>query len=638
MCTLQEYYDFIDKGLFDCESKYELNDAIKKVSNVLSQKKDQENLITCDLENQVLLINKSFDYKLDKEKGTVNGLSCMFSGIQTLENGAVIPIYIPDVTKLSKSDFEYYEQRYKNCKNLYMKTEYGLMTYFGQQTNYSKRNDFKQQLCIDLIKLSKSYLEKAKQVGEKNYYSICFFQTLKLAWNIAMNSRLTKEINSLITFIFTTHKNWNITKNDTWDIICNLSFLMSKNHNIFKNKIDLNEVISKDKEAAKEIEKTDLFNALSIIDNVLRIEQQLNISQESSLRYKAEIYEKLMRDGEENRQDALIAVNFAEDALRIYKSLNDQAKIRELEEKYNELRDKIQLSEHFFEFPKEYIEKMTDKINSTIAQATEDEIIYHFINTPWYLKIADIKSQVIENSKVAVLSSMLPVSIKDKFGNTIETFKTEEEIKEYNFWKVYQINQKVGLPTMHQFFIEAYKAGKLNYKSVIEYLETTWFNEPIVRKYNLTTFEIKPLDTLKPSFKRLFSELDLLFQDNTYQCDYVTVTDSLTLRIEQLLRNICEKLGITTFKLRNKGGDKLVMEKLLDDILVSLKHTEENPTNFDEEDRVFIKYVLTEKAGLNLRNEVAHGLMDINEYTFDNILLLFCIVMKLSKYQFSQLS
>ena len=157
-----------------------------------------------------------------------------------------------------------------------------------------------------MIKLSKSYLEKAKQVGEKNYYSICFFQTLKLAWNIAMNSRLTKEINSLITFIFTTHKNWDITKNDTWDIICNLSFLMSKNHNIFKNKIDLNEVISKDKEAAKEIEKTDLFNALSIIDNVLRIEQQLNISQESSLRYKAEIYEKLMRDGEENRQDALI--------------------------------------------------------------------------------------------------------------------------------------------------------------------------------------------------------------------------------------------------------------------------------------------------------------------------------------------
>jgi hypothetical protein len=28
---------------------------------------------------------------------------------------------------------------------------------------------------------------------------------------------------------------------------------------------------------------------------------------------------------------------------------------------------------------------------------------------------------------------MLPVSIMDKYGNTIDTFKTEEEIKEHNF-------------------------------------------------------------------------------------------------------------------------------------------------------------------------------------------------------------
>ncbi len=460
MYTLQEYYDFIDKGTFDHESKSELSGAVKEVGNTLLQKKDPENLILCDLENQVLQINKSFDYKLDKEKGTVNGLSRMFSGTQTLENGAVIPIYTPDVTKLSKSDFEYYEQRYKDCKNLYMKTEYGLMTYFGQQTDYSKRNNFKQQLCIDLIKLSEFYLEKAKQVGEKNYYSIYFFQTLKLAWNIAMNSRLTTEINSLVTFIFATHQNWDITKDGTLRIIYDLSSMMSANYRVFKDQIDLNKVISKNKEAAKEIEKNSLFNAIDIIDNILKIEQQLNIPQESSLRYKAEIYEKIMKDGEENRKNALTAVSFAEDALRIYKSINDQAKIIELEGKYSELRGKIQLLEHFFEFPKEYTEKMTKQINSTIAQATENEIIHHFINTSWYSKIADIQNQAIENSKVAVLSSMLPVSIMDKFGNTIETFKTDEEIKEHNFWSAYIFNQQVGLQTMWQFFIEAYKAKK----------------------------------------------------------------------------------------------------------------------------------------------------------------------------------
>jgi hypothetical protein len=188
---------------------------------------------------------------------------------------------------------------------------------------------------------------------------------------------------------------------------------------------------------------------------------------------------------------------------------------------------------------------------------------------------------------------------------------------------------------MQQFFIEAYKAGKLNYESVIGYLEKTWFNEPIVRNYHSTTVEIRPLYTLNPSLKRLFSELDLSFQDNSYQCDYVTITDSLTLKIEQLLRNLCEKLDISTFKLRDKGGDKLVMEKSLDDILVDIKHAEDSSTNFNKEGRMFIKFVLAEKAGLNLRNVVAHGLMDISEYSFSNILLLFCILMKLSKYIFT---
>jgi hypothetical protein len=77
------------------------------------------------------------------------------------------------------------------------------------------------------------------------------------------------------------------------------------------------------------------------------------------------------------------------------------------------------------------------------------------------------------------------------------------------------------------------------------------------------------------------------------------------------------------------------MEKLIDDLLVDLKNSTENPTNFDENDRIFIKYVLTEKSGLNLRNKVAHGLMDIEDYSFSNILLVFCIILKLSKYKFT---
>ena len=80
------------------------------------------------------------------------------------------------------------------------------------------------------------------------------------------------------------------------------------------------------------------------------------------------------------------------------------------------------------------------------------------------------------------------------------------------------------------------------------------------------------------------------------------------------------------------------MEKLLDDLLADIAHQPplkpEQKTNFDEEDRILIKYVLAEKAGLNLRNEIAHSLMDVFEYSFEHVVVLFCIIIKLSKYKF----
>lgn len=97
---------------------------------------------------------------------------------------------------------------------------------------------------------------------------------------------------------------------------------------------------------------------------------------------------------------------------------------------------------------------------------------------------------------------------------------------------------------------------------------------------------------------------------------------------------MCEKLGIATFKTRNKGGEKLVMEKLLDDMLSDLQDTPQIPTGFSEADRLMLKYTLTPK-GHNLRNRVAHGLMDLWEYSFADVVILLYLIIKLSTYKFT---
>ncbi|MEA3447148.1 MAG: DUF4209 domain-containing protein [Bacteroidota bacterium] len=630
MNALEKYIKKIDESSYDCKDVHTIDSEFQQVCKQLLEEGKQDIASVADLDRQVFSVQKSFDKKPDNEKGIINGLSCQKGGTQTLEDGSQVPFYWPDVTKYTKKDFEYFEKRYNACKNLYAKTEYGLMVYFGEKTATSRHNDFKRKLCNELFQLSKEYHAKTNKEDEKN-----FFHALRMAFGIAKKSKLEPELTNLILFIFKTHQDWDITNYGTLPILLDLSGLLSDYFVLSNKLIDFQKVLDKNLQGAQELEKTYVWGAMYAIDRNIAIEQKRNKPVDDLLKYKAILYEKLATDAESKAN--LACVSFAENALRIYQQIKITDDITRLEKYYAELRGKFRLSEIRQELPKEHVEHMNKLILKAVADNNERGIIHHFITSPWYDTIQNIKDRSIELSK-DTFYSLFPISIMDKFGNTIDVFYTNVEKEKFNFWNSYTFNFKIGTQTMHRFFIEAYKAKKLSYSSVITYLEGTWFNEVIVRNYHGQAVDVKPIDTLKPGIKRMFEEINSYFADNTYQCDFVTITDSLTLKIEGLLRYFCEKIGIATFKTRQKGSDKLVMEKLLDDLLADIAHEPplkpEQKTNFDEEDRILIKYVLAEKAGLNLRNAVAHSLMDVFEYSFEHVVILFCIIIKLSKYKF----
>lgn len=636
MNRLEQYLKKLDQSSYDCRDVHTINAEFLQLREQLVAEGKSEIAAIADLDRQVFLIRKSFDYKLDAEKGTIEGLSWQMSGTQTLADKSIVPLYMPDVSILTQQDFEYFEKRYKECKNLYAKTEYGLMVYFGAKTDYSRHHDFKRQICNELFQLSKTYFAKADKGGEKNNYVLDFFHALRLTFGIAEKSKLEPELSNLIQYIYKIQQNWDITKEGTLRILLDLSNLMSENYGLFNGKIDFEKVLEKNIAGAKELEKTYVWGAMYAIDQNISIEEKRKKSTKGLLGYKAMLYLKLANDAESKSN--LACVGFVEHALRIYQQLKDTNNIKLIEKYYTELRGKFPLTEIRQELPKEHIDKMNERILKAVSENDERGILNLFITSPWYDKVKNIKERSVDLSKQTVFLSLMPTSIMDKFGNTVDIFNTGEEKETFNFWNSYTFNFQIGTQTMHRLFIEAYKAGKLNYISVLAYLKNSWFNEDIKRNYHGQQVDIKPIDTLKPGLKRIFDELDNFMNDNSYQYDYVTIIDSLTLKIEGLLRYFCEKIGIATFKTRAKGPDKLVMEKLMDDLLADIAHEPalkpEQKTNFDEEDRILIKYVMVEKAGMNLRNMVAHGLMDIFEYSFEQVVVLFCIIMKLSKYKF----
>lgn len=593
MNVLERYLKKIDESPYDCEDVNTINSEFQQVCKQLFEEGNHDLAAVADLDRQVFSVQKSFDYKPDIKNGVINGLSWQLSGTQTLEDGSEIPLYWPDVTKFTQDDFEYFEKRYIECKNLYAKTEYGLMAYFGEKTPTSKHHNFKRQLCNELFQLSKDYLSKAKKRGKKNYYILHFSRSLRMAFEIAEKDKLEPELTDLIQYIFGIHQNWDIHEEDSLRILLDLSGLLSEFFGLSNDLIDFQGVIDKNLAGAKVLETINIWGAMSLIDQNIAIEKKRRNRYGDLLLHKAKLYEKLAIEAD--GRASMASIHFAENALRIYQQLNIEEEVARMESYYAELRGKFSMSQTRYEFPKEHSDEMYERIQNAISNNDERGILSHFIETPWYETTQHIEEHAAESSKQTVLLSMLPTTIVDKFGNTVDMFYTDEEKEKYNFWHTYGSYFQIGTQTMVSFFMEAYKAKKLTYFSVISYLEETWFNEIIVRKYHGQEVEVKPIDTLKPGLKRLFEELDIFFENNDYACDFVTVTDSLTLKIEGLLRYFCEKIGIATFKTRQKGPHKLVMEKLLDDLLADIAHAPaikpDQKTNFDEEDRILIKYV-----------------------------------------------
>lgn len=637
MTKLETYLHQLDNSNFDFQNEHQIKKELNDVAEQLRKEGRNEDANLAILNSIVFSIQKSFNYIDNPEEGQIRGLSYTYSGTRTLEDGSYESVFVPDVTKLTIDDFEYFEKRYKEAINLYVKTEYGLLVYFGGKTKYSKHQDFERQLFGELFQLSKNYYEKR---NEKFRYSHHSYLLLELAWGIVKGSKLKEETVELASYMFDIIKQLEITeKNDLWTLTA-YSNLLSNNYTDAKAVVDFKPIIEKNFEAAKEKEKDDLHGALYIADLCVRMTQQIGGDKSVYLAYKAGLYEKLAIEAES--QGNMAVVHFTEKALHLYKELKMEEDAKRLETYYNEMRGKAEMQEFGMEISDDYIEELQNQINKTIAESSEQEILGYFKHTPWYRTIDEINRLADKMKGSSVLKSLIPVKVIDKFGNTVGEYVTDEEREEFNFWETYGFHFQLGSQTMYRFFIKAYQEHKLSYDSVVSYLETTWFNDLFVRNYAGSKVEVKPIDTLKPGLKRIFDELDRFDVDSSYQYDTVTIIDSLTLKIEGLLRFFCERIGIPTFKPRQKGSNKVIMEKLLDDLLSDVAHKPKwNPeqiTGFDEEDRIMLKYVLSEKVGLNLRNKVAHGLMDIFEYNFQLVVILFSLILKLSKYSFKEIN
>ena len=624
MNPLQDLHEIIDESNWNYRDQSMINKKFQEVNDELQKLNLIDLLRNSEIERQVFSFNKG-----------QSGLTSMMGGTKKLEDGSEIPFEWPDINDFTESDFIYISKRFDDSQNKYVKTEYGLFLYYS---NHRRDNVFVLELLNYLVSLAKDYLEKARPKIDNNHYIHDFKQVVDNALFIAENRKSDPEIlkiyKSLILWVYEIHQSWDITHQSTLRTVLDITNYAIEYYKDFSTEVDLTKIFIKNWEAAHYLSNSYVWGAIYTVDISIRLCEKTKSDKNPWILFKAQQYEKLA-DEAEGTSRQLASISFVEKALRLYIELKDEANVSRLEKRYSEIRGTGQFMEIEEPFPSEVIEHYEEIIKKEISENDAQNLLLNFVSCPMFQSIETINQNVEDKKTQQLLSYYFGTSISDKFGNTIESFPSQSD--EWAFIQSYGFHFQIGSHFLLRFFFEALKSGKLTEETVLEYLSKTWYNDPIERNFNRNISYIVPLDIIRPCISTLFEKLTALINNQGVQPEFVTVVDSLSLKVEAILRYFCEKISIPTFKTKKFN---IVMEKNIDDILGDLKHNPhgEPPqiTNFDENDRWFIKFIMTEKAGENLRNRIAHGLLDVNEYTFEKAILPFTIIMRLSKYRFTQ--
>jgi uncharacterized protein involved in tolerance to divalent cations len=111
--------------------------------------------------------------------------------------------------------------------------------------------------------------------------------------------------------------------------------------------------------------------------------------------------------------------------------------------------------------------------------------------------------------------------------------------------------------------------------------------------------------------------------------DYVSFLHISIIQIEGILRDLLYILGCNPSK---RIREMRYVEKNLNDIL----DDEEIKKNLKKDDFSLIKYVLSDIRGMNLRNKLAHGLLNYEAFNDNLSSLLMLILLRLCRYSFKQ--
>jgi hypothetical protein len=606
--SLDSLYKYLEENATNYKYLHQIANLFQKVRDKmhLDQKTDDETKAQWEMD--------VFNFSIAK-----NVASPLFE----MTNAKGERIVHPSYANFVEATYDYIIERLESTNSPLLKARYAHVLWLSPK-KHGKYAEIAIDSYMELIRL---YEQKDKEQPTK-HFGLDVITAIENAFYTALNIKDSERLKLIKSEVIRLVFKFNPESSSSFRLRADLINLMLNEKNVFSKDdfIGLNELCF---DFAKRM--TDIHLKIALLELGEKIDQKLEIATQNWKQLIGESYEKLMLLSEKNNKPATIV--FCQYALKYYRQTADSTKIAELEKKYDKLKGvmefkkievKLNLEQHIKD-----CEKKAKKIVQYAPEAILSVLMANKNLVPTYSETRKFAEELLQEHP---LQKIFPVEIIDERGHNVEYFSSEEEIAFYQTLQQYKMYLEAQfLPLIDAIILEAVKAKKITFPILIDFFQKhSWFGKPLARKNQNQEIKYNWLGLLGPSLMEYFRQMSYLFASGNYP-NLTLCTDSLILKIEGLIRDLCNFSGITTFfSTTDKQGRIIYREKDLNALL----HDEKTKELFDEDDLLLFKFVLVEKVGYNLRHKIAHSLMLSNEYSIEYMHLLLLLLLKIGKFDF----
>lgn len=594
---LQKLYSYLEKDVLN------LKDI--QIANLFKDLKDLK-----FAENKVEEAKKARLEQMLFDFNIMYGKDALFSN-----NGEIINIF----DLIEPDEYNYLEQRLMNTKNPLLQFHYAKILWFSPKKCFN----YGVKLVDSNFELFKIYKEKMIE-NKDDKYSLKIFNALKNAYSVSYQLNYKKDL--IKSEVLSIIKEDNFFEDSTLGIFL-ITWVWEERRKKF-GKEDFKGIDSVCWKLSKKLAgEGDLHFAIDILEHGTKIEQKLNTNNFEWRKEIACCYEQLVEKYEKDNNE-LMALKYCPVAIDKYRAIEDIEKVNELEKKYIAINGRMQYPKLSVEIDmSEFIKIIEENVENILKYEPNELILFLMTSNSLVPKYSYLKIITEKKAKESPILSECSKIIIDQSGHPAKYTETNEEIKSLNL----DINYKELLelyykPLITEIFINAILEKKFSAELLINYLKNnSWIGkDQDIRQGSEVKYNW--LASITPAISDYFRQVKI-YMINPDDVNFTLAIESLVLKIEGIVRDLCKINEIITSKSdrnnkltrKEKDINELLREDKLEEVL-------------GKDDLLFLRMLLIEKSGYNLRNIIAHSLIKSNDYTIYDANLLLLAILRLARF------